>query len=150
MKAFIASLTLFSVLACNTSSEPSDKKDSPKVALPGDTGSSLIPEHGHDTIDLYFNKWFKDVRVKKIADSTYSVSGKAQLFEAVYSWVVEDGHEELLSGHGMADAGGPAFGNFSFTFNVTKRRPGSKLHLILYESSAKDGSRQHELPIPLD
>jgi len=72
------------------------------------------------------------------------------MFEATYNWVVEDGHNELLSGYGTADAGAPEFGNFSFVVHIKKSRANSTLHLILFETSANDGSRQHELPVPLN
>ncbi len=49
----------------------------------------------------------------------------------------------------MTDMGAPEWGNFSFTVDVEKKRPNSTLTLILFESSAKDGSRQFELPILL-
>jgi hypothetical protein len=62
---------------------------------------------------------------------------------------VEDGHDELKKGFQMTDAGAPAWGNFTFNIEVKKKRPNSTLTLILFESSPKDGSRTHELPIPL-
>ena len=102
-----------------------------------------------DTIDLFSGQRFRNVRVKKIADSTFEVSGQAQVFEAAFSWVIEDGHYELKQGHGMTDAGAPAWGNFSFEVTAAKKDPNTVLHLILFEASAKDGSRQHELPIML-
>jgi hypothetical protein len=71
------------------------------------------------------------------------------VFEAAFSWVVEDEHEELFSGHAITDAGAPALGNFSFDITVKKKRANSILHLVLFEASAKDGSRQHELPVKL-
>jgi hypothetical protein len=77
------------------------------------------------------------------------VQGQAQVFEASFSWVIEDGHNELKTGHQMTDAGAPAFGNFRFTIDLPEKRPEATLHLILFESSPKDGSRQHELIIPL-
>lgn len=97
----------------------------------------------------YSNQRFKGVTVTKTGDQEFSIEGKAQIFEASFSWVVEDGHEELKQGYNTTDAGAPAWGNFSFTINAPKKRSNSTLHLILFELSAKDGSRQHELPILL-
>ena len=97
----------------------------------------------------YSNERFKDVTVERRGDSTFVVKGKAQIFEAQFSWVVEDGQEELKQGFSMTDAGAPEWGNFNFTVNVAKNRPNSTLHLILFESSPKDGSRQYELPVLL-
>jgi hypothetical protein len=65
------------------------------------------------------------------------------------SWVVEDGHVELKEGFVTADAGGPEWGAFDFTLEVEKQRPHSTLTLVLFESSAKDGSRVGELAVPL-
>lgn len=106
--------------------------------------------HGTDTVDVFSNTRFKNVYVEKINDTSFRITGKAQVFEAAFSWVVEDGHNELIKGHGMTDAGAPEFGNFSFVVNAKKQRANSTLHLILFEASAKDGSRQHELPVPLN
>ena len=75
--------------------------------------------------------------------------GEAMVFEATFGYVVEDGHHELASGFGTASAGAPAWGKFSFNLEVTKRRPDSTLHLVLYESSPRDGSRQHEFAVRL-
>ena len=96
---------------------------------------------------IYANERFKEVTVEKIGDHKFHIKGKGQIFEAGFSWVVEDGHEEIKKGFQMTDAGAPEWGNFSFTVDVEKKRPNSTLHLILFESSAKDGSRQYELPV---
>ena len=47
------------------------------------------------------------------------------------------------------DAGAPEWGKFNFILHAPKKRENSTLTLILFEISAKDGSRQHELPIAL-
>jgi hypothetical protein len=98
---------------------------------------------------VYANERFKDVMVKRNGGSSFTISGKGQLFEAGYSWVVEDGHSEIAKGFGSTDAGAPEWGKFSFTIDVPKPDPHATLHLILFEISAKDGSRQYELPVPL-
>jgi len=98
---------------------------------------------------VYSNQRFKDVTVEKLDGDSFRVKGRAQVFEANLSWVVEDGHEELKKGFQMTSAGAPEWGEFVFTVDVQKKRPNSTLTLILFESSAKDGSRQFELPIPL-
>ena len=98
----------------------------------------------------YSNERFKDVTVMQVGADKFVVEGKAQVFEANISWVVEDGHNEVKKGFDMANAGAPAWGNFKFEIKVGKQRPNSTLTLILFESSAKDGSRQHELSILLE
>jgi hypothetical protein len=97
----------------------------------------------------FANGRFKDVRVVKEGERSYRVTGRAQVFEASFSWIVEDGHEELLKGHQMTDAGAPEWGKFEFTISPQKKRSNSSLTLVLFEASAIDGSRQHELPVPL-
>lgn len=98
----------------------------------------------------YANKRFRNVTVEKIGENKYSIRGQGQIFEANFNWIVEDGHEELYKGYQMTDAGAPEWGNFSFTIDVIKKRAHSTLTLILFESSAKDGSRQYELSIVLN
>jgi len=97
----------------------------------------------------YANKRFREVTVQKLDDHKFRVRGQGQIFEASFSWIVEDGHFELAKGFEMTDAGAPEWGNFDFTLDVSKKDANTTLTLILFEISAKDGSRQYELPIPL-
>ena len=98
---------------------------------------------------IYANKRFREVTVERTGDYTFRVRGEAQVFEATFSWVIEDGHEQIKKGFEMTDAGAPAWGDFDFTVTARKKRPNSTLTLILFEASAMDGSPQHELPIVL-
>jgi hypothetical protein len=97
----------------------------------------------------YSNERFRAVTVQKLDDATFRVKGQGQIFEASFSWVVEDGHYELAEGFETTDAGAPDWGNFDFILAVPEKDTNSTLTLILFETSAKDGSRQHELPIAL-
>lgn len=97
----------------------------------------------------YYNERFKEVTVEPIDENKFRVRGKGQIFEANFNWIIEDGHKELKKGFQMTDAGAPEWGNFDFTIAVQKKRENSKLTLVLFESSAKDGSRQYELQIVL-
>jgi hypothetical protein len=98
---------------------------------------------------VYSNARFRNVTVEKTGDHTFVIRGQGQIFEANFNWVIEDGHDELQKGYTMTDAGAPEWGNFKFTVTAPKPDPNTTLHIILFESSAKDGSRQHELPILL-
>jgi len=137
---FIAILAM----GCNTrvqetqTSEPTDTVAVEKLVPPQPSAEKI-----------FTNERFKDVVVQRTGEHTFLVTGKGQIFEASFSWVVEDGHDELLKGHQMTDAGAPAWGNFSFSIDVQKEQDNSTLTLILYESSPKDGSRQYELPVVL-
>jgi len=99
---------------------------------------------------VYANERFKDVTVTKTGAHTFLITGKGQIFEANFGWVVEDGHDELLKGNQMTDAGAPEWGKFSFTIDIPEKSDNSTLTLILFESSPKDGSRQFELPVVLN
>ena len=87
--------------------------------------------------------------MQRLGGDSFRIAGQARVFEASFGWVIEDGHYELKQGHQMTDAGAPEWGNFQFDITAAKQRENSTLHLILFESSPKDGSRTHELPIPL-
>jgi hypothetical protein len=97
----------------------------------------------------YSNVRFKDVTVEKVGLNEYTIRGKGQIFEANFGWVITDGQKEIKNGFQMTDAGAPEWGNFKFTINLQHETPNAALTLILFESSAKDGSRQHQLSIPL-
>lgn len=97
----------------------------------------------------YSNQRFREVTVKKIDVNKFQVKGEGQIFEANFNWIVEDGHNELKKGFEMTDAGAPEWGTFDFNLDVSKKDTNSTLTLILFELSANDGSRQHELLIPL-
>jgi len=79
---------------------------------------------------------------------TFTVEGEARVFEAAFSWVLEDGHNLLAEGHEMTDAGAPEWGRFKFDVSF-EHASQPNMMLILYVSSAKDGSAEHQLVIPL-
>lgn len=139
MKKLVPSILIFSVffLACSQpqSEEQEIKKENGKTAV--------------ENFKTWENERFKDVKVEQVSENNYRVTGKAQVFEATLSYVVEDGHFELVKGFTTTDAGAPEFGNFDFTLTAEKKDPNTTLMLILFESSPEDGSRTHELFIPL-
>ena len=151
-KLLLLCLTL-NLLSCNDSGSNDnvnppidsikDYPDPPPKAKIKDTSSTPI------ALQVYSNKRFKDVTAKKSGENEYTIEGKGQIFEASFNYVVEDGHEEIKKGYQTTDAGAPAWGKFKFSIDVPKKRENSTLTLILFEISANDGSRQHELPIPL-
>lgn len=148
MKYFIA-FFIFVLLACNSGENQSDTEqiDTTNTEVPM-TDIDSIEENGIPS-EIYTNERFREVTVEKTGENSYTIRGKAQVFEANINWVVEDGHEELLSGYQTTSAGAPEWGSFEFTIEVKKVRENSTLNLILYEASAEDGSRRFELPIVL-
>lgn len=139
-------IVAFAVSGCNTV----DKNiENTNVSIDTTAEESVVKNVAADSSRVYANERFKDVRVKRLGGNNFQISGKAQIFEANFSWVIEDGHNELQQGHQTTDAGAPEWGNFNFTVDAAKQNEQSTLHLILFEASAEDGSRQHELPILL-
>lgn len=138
------------LLACN-------KKENQRSTIVNDTlitipEISTVIKDEKPEIHLpkqYSNERFKEVTVERIDENKFRIRGKGQIFEASFNWIIEDGHDELKAGFQTTDTGAPEWGNFDFTIAVQKKRENSKLTLVLFESSAKDGSRQHELPIVL-
>jgi hypothetical protein len=140
-------LLLLILVACN------NNKYKTTTGTPDDTvmtiGDSLQLKKETGLPKTFSNKRFRNVTVERSGQDSLVVRGQGQIFEASFNWVVEDGHEELQKGYHMTDAGAPEWGNFELMIKARKKRPNSTLTLILFESSPRDGSRQHELPIPL-
>lgn len=97
----------------------------------------------------FANDAFRNVKVKEKGSNVFNISGEARVFEATFNYVVEDGMNELKEGHITTSQGAPAWGSFSFDVDQKKTNDNSTLHIVLYEQSMKDGSRQHQLPIYL-
>lgn len=144
-------IILFSMIvlfSCNKKKE--NVVEPVEILKTSDTVQVTKPAQSDTAISTqYANKRFREVTVQKLEDHKFRVKGQGQIFESSFSWVVEDGHYELAKGYEMTDAGAPEWGKFDFTLEVSKKDANTTLTLILFEISAKDGSRQYELPIPL-
>lgn len=152
MRNIFSFLTVIFLLSCGGKEERSQTIDKPDTVNSTDTSEAQDED---ETVlspapKAYANERFREMSVRKDGDNRFTISGKGQLFEASFGWVVEDGHNELTKGFASTDAGAPEWGNFEFSVEVQKQRPNSTLTLVLFETSAKDGSRQHELAIPLN
>ena len=136
------------VIACNKKN--SDDTNSNESSTSIDTVQIAKPIEPQKQVAIAFsNEHFRQVTVEKVDGNKFHIKGQAQVWEANISWVVEDGHNELKSGFTTTDTGAPEWGNFDFTIDVEKKKEYSTLSLILFEESAKDGSRTNELLIPL-
>ena len=144
-------ILVIGLVACNNSETKNTPKktDTLKTMQASNEVIKEKPDVQIPPSKIYFNKRFKDVTLARIGANKFRIKGQGQIFEANFNWVVEDGHEELKKGFQMTNAGAPEWGNFDFTIDVQKKRENSTLMLILFETSAKDGSRQYELPIVL-
>lgn len=148
---FFATIMIF--ISCNAK-EKSDTvaKTDTLITTVVTTAVEQIQTAKKDTIlslKTYTNKRFKNVIVERIGKDSFLVHGQGQIFEANFNWVLEDGHDELQKGFQMTDAGAPEWGKFKFIIQAIKKRKNSTLTLVLFETSAKDGSRQYELPVVL-
>ncbi len=76
------------------------------------------------------------------------VRGLARVFEATVQYEFEDGHFIFDKGFTTATEGAPGWGEFEIIIELEEKINGS-CRVILFEESAKDGSRMHELQIPV-
>ena len=148
---FFATIMIF--ISCDTKEKSGTiAKTDTLLTTVAKTAMEQTPTAKKDTVlpfKAYANKRFKNVIVERIGKDSFLVHGQGQIFEATFNWVLEDGHNELQKGFQMTDAGAPEWGKFKFIIQAQKKRKNSTLTLILFESSAKDGSRQYELHIVL-
>lgn len=142
MKLSILALLLF-IVACN----PTEQKNE-SITCDSKEASNIIDTVNY-TPKTYSNERFKDVSIENLGENKFRITGQAQVFEATLNWIVEDGHQEIMKGFQTADTGAPEWGKFDFTIEAIKKQENSTLTLYLFEISAKDGSRQHELPLLL-
>lgn len=155
MKKLLFVLLTVGLLQGCTSAPPAQENprvtqpETPAPAQPQTPAEQPPAEQPETKETVYANDIFRNVTVKKTGEDTFEVKGQAQVFEAVVNYVVEDGHNELTQGFFQTSAGAPEWGDFTQTVKVKKAEPNSTLMLILFEVSAKDGSRRMELIIPL-
>ncbi len=97
------------------------------------------------------NKAFRNILVSG-SHGTYTVAGEARVFEATLQYEVEDGHYIFQEGFETASTCGPDWGIFTINIHIPEENlpQYGQLRLILFEESAKDGSRINELSVPLE
>ncbi len=76
------------------------------------------------------------------------IRGLARVYEGTILYEFEDGHYMLDEGFTTATAGAPEWGEFEIIIKLDKVANNSG-RVILFEESAKDGSRINELQIPV-
>lgn len=86
------------------------------------------------------------------SNGDYSIIGEARTFEGTVNYEVEDGHVIYSDGFETAEKGAPEWGLFRIDINIPENKlpENGTLTLIIFELSAKDGSRTNELPIVLE
>jgi len=97
---------------------------------------------------VYQNKIFKDVKVSE-TDNEFVFTGKAQVFEGVFDYAVYDGEEKLVENN-YQTVGAPSWGDFEIPIEkelIANAKTEARFELFVY--SAKDGSKENVLTIPL-
>jgi predicted small lipoprotein YifL len=132
-------IVVFSLAACNQKEAVKEVKPSKNVV---NEKTEQKPEQKQP---VYQNKVFKDVTVTQ-TEFMVTVEGKAQVFEGVFQYGLYDNGKSILEDK-YQTAGAPAWGDFKFTFEKELIKNDSKLELFVY--SAKDGSKENILEIPI-
>ncbi|MEH7237183.1 Gmad2 immunoglobulin-like domain-containing protein [Bacillus sp. JJ1562] len=97
---------------------------------------------------VYQNKIFKDVKVSE-SNNQIIITGKAQVFEGVFDYALYDGEEKLLEDH-YQTVGAPSWGDFEIPIDKALiAQPKNEIRFELFNLSAKDGSKENVLNIPL-
>lgn len=142
----LASTQTFSIEHTDSASE--QKKEEAKKPRPNTDSSPNQEENDSET---FGNDAFRDVKARG-QNGQYQVTGEARMFEATVSYAVSDGHIYFVEDFVTASAGGPNWGSFSIdiTLDQSTIPTHGTITLELFEESAQNGSRQHELFVPLE
>ncbi len=96
-----------------------------------------------------FNDRFKDVILTRLSADSARLTGKARIFEATLSYAIYDKGKKVYEGFHTTSAGAPEWGDFDFNIAIPGSAGHSGTYVLLFESSAKDGSPQGVLKFPL-
>jgi hypothetical protein len=96
---------------------------------------------GETTYGSDDNPAFRHIKVSG-EDGEYIVTGEARVFEAVFMYAVEDGHNEIIKETPFyANEGAPSWSHFEIKVSIPKEKlpENGTLTIYIYERSAKDG-----------
>jgi hypothetical protein len=97
------------------------------------------------------NVAFRNIKVTG-ENGEYTVTGEARVFEAVFLYTVEDGHNEIIKETPFyANEGAPSWSKFELKLSIPKEKlpTNGTLTIHIYERSAKDGSVVNSYYAPL-
>jgi hypothetical protein len=96
------------------------------------------------------NNSFRNITVSG-EDGTYTVTGEARVFEAVFAYAVSDGHNVFVEQHKQVKEGAPSWSPFTLEINIPESDLpiNGTLMLELFYFSPKDGAKTDLLPVPL-
>ncbi len=169
MKKIILFITIVSIatilMSCNQNDQ-TQNEDNGQVNKPAENNNNEpVQEEENNEVDeteqgtendvaptneekVYHNKIFKDVKVSE-TDNEIKITGKAQVFEGVFDYALYDGEEKLLEDH-YQTVGAPSWGDFDIPIDkkvISQSKNEIRIELFVY--SAKDGSKEDILNIPL-
>ncbi|MCM3727933.1 Gmad2 immunoglobulin-like domain-containing protein [Neobacillus cucumis] len=121
-------------------------QDQPTTPAQEGTTDQVQPTSPVPEKKVYQNNVFKDVVVTESEDKI-EVKGKAQVFEGVFQYALYDGENVLVENKYQTD-GAPAWGEFELTFEK-HLVSSNEVKLELFIFSAKDGSKENTLEIPI-
>ena len=129
---FVILTAIIGLASCNQHQDETTNQNEPISHVPKDK--------------VYQNKVFKDVVVTESEDKII-VTGKAQVFEGVFQYALYDGEKVLIENNYQTD-GAPAWGEFEISFEKELVAT-NDIKLELFVFSAKDGSKENTLEIPI-
>ncbi len=139
----IALISLCFVVGCanaNQDFDKPDKKDIPPASEIEEAPPKIVLENEAFKI-------FEPTPETEVQDKII-VKGLARVWEATVQYEFEDGHFILNKGFTTATKGAPEWGDFEIAIDL-ENAVGGSARVVLFEASAKDGSRLHELIIPV-
>jgi hypothetical protein len=138
---------LFAVAACAfalTACGSDDAKQSSSTSPPPPPPQQPEPPPALDQPIVVRKPTALDIVVKQ-----FVLAGTASVFEANVNWELIDAHDKVaLDGFVTASAGAPERGTFRTVVKLAGVKPGN-YELHVFERSAKDGSRRHDVLVPL-
>ncbi|GGA92465.1 Gmad2 immunoglobulin-like domain-containing protein [Ornithinibacillus halotolerans] len=114
----------------------------------GEEDSSDAEDNDSNEQAVYENEIFKDVAVSEMGD-LYVVTGKAQVFEGVFQYKLQDEDDKVLLEDNYQTDGAPAWGDFEISIEKSLINTNNNVFLELFVYSAKDGEKINQLEIPI-
>ncbi|MGM0877436.1 MAG: Gmad2 immunoglobulin-like domain-containing protein [Bacillota bacterium] len=159
-KMFFLLLSVLMLVACTQEQEPQKPSQEEQTQIEKETDKDALSEEKFEEEEVRSNNE-KNVAVENEAfrifeplptsevSTGFSVIGEARVFEGTVQYELQDIQGNVISeGFTTATDSGPEWGDFeiSVKYDIDKQTEGT---LFIFEESAEDGSRLHEIQIPL-
>lgn len=152
MKKYLLILTVI-LAGCNSGNERDTSTivaNNPDSVAPADHTSVDQPADTTSTVAApQSNDRFRDVTLVRLSNDSANLRGRARIFEANLSYAVYEQGKLMYENFHTTSAGAPEWGEFDFNIKVPAPSTDTGTYVMVYESSAKDGSRVGILKFPL-